>query len=161
MYSFVRYFLKAGSKALFKGIMIGSLIYCVYAIFHLGDPHQGITHHMELVKKEHQRSESTTMTTVTSPKESVSPNSNQLSTKKYDVSTKRAEHFEAEESPEQTAIEQPKQSPESGDAVVSCRDVHLSPEPLPMVALASHPGAGNTWARHLLQQTTGQIQYTI
>lgn len=31
----------------------------------------------------------------------------------------------------------------------------LSTDPLPLTALASYPGSGNTWLRHLLQQSTG------
>ena len=29
----------------------------------------------------------------------------------------------------------------------------------PHTALASHPGSGNTWSRHLIQQLTGQVAY--
>ncbi|XP_046563255.1 WSCD family member AGAP003962-like [Haliotis rubra] len=36
-----------------------------------------------------------------------------------------------------------------------CPDVRLSPRILPQIALASYPGSGNTWTRHLLQQMTG------
>lgn len=33
-------------------------------------------------------------------------------------------------------------------------------KPLPKIALASFPGSGNTWTRHLLQQYTGKYLYT-
>nr|XP_002735861.2 PREDICTED: WSC domain-containing protein 2-like [Saccoglossus kowalevskii] len=36
-----------------------------------------------------------------------------------------------------------------------CVKLHFSNKPLPLVALASFPGSGNTWVRHLLQQATG------
>ncbi|XP_067664587.1 WSCD family member AGAP003962-like [Haliotis asinina] len=36
-----------------------------------------------------------------------------------------------------------------------CPGVRLSPRILPHIALASYPGSGNTWTRHLLQQLTG------
>lgn len=35
------------------------------------------------------------------------------------------------------------------------RHVVLSKLPLPLTALASFPGSGNSWARHLIQQLTG------
>ena len=37
----------------------------------------------------------------------------------------------------------------------SCQQVNTSKAKLPLVALAAAPGAGSTWAKHLLQQTTG------
>lgn len=37
----------------------------------------------------------------------------------------------------------------------TCKPVLLSKIPLPSTALASYPGSGNSWLRHLLQQTTG------
>ncbi|XP_046326452.2 WSCD family member GA21586-like [Haliotis rufescens] len=36
-----------------------------------------------------------------------------------------------------------------------CPSVRLSTRVLPQIALASYPGSGNTWVRHLLQQMTG------
>ncbi|XP_046326381.1 WSCD family member AGAP003962-like [Haliotis rufescens] len=36
-----------------------------------------------------------------------------------------------------------------------CPSVRLSAQVLPQIALASYPGSGNTWVRHLLQQMTG------
>ena len=36
----------------------------------------------------------------------------------------------------------------------SCVELGLSPSPLPLTALASFPGSGNTWVRHLIQQIT-------
>lgn len=37
----------------------------------------------------------------------------------------------------------------------TCRPIGLSSKPLPLISLASYPGSGNTWLRHLLQQATG------
>ena len=37
-----------------------------------------------------------------------------------------------------------------------CPDLHYSPKTLPLTALVSSPGSGNTWMRHLLQQATGE-----
>lgn len=37
----------------------------------------------------------------------------------------------------------------------TCKPVGLSKVGLPLTALASYPGSGNTWLRHLLQQSTG------
>ena len=37
-----------------------------------------------------------------------------------------------------------------------CLPLRFSKHPLPRVALASFPGSGNTWVRHLVQQATGQ-----
>ena len=37
-----------------------------------------------------------------------------------------------------------------------CRPQGYSKVKLPMTALASFPGSGNTWVRHLLQQSTGR-----
>ncbi|XP_064597918.1 WSCD family member CG9164-like [Liolophura sinensis] len=34
-------------------------------------------------------------------------------------------------------------------------EVKLSPNPLPLTALVSFPGSGNTWVRHIVQQATG------
>ena len=42
------------------------------------------------------------------------------------------------------------------DRSKSCRDVGFSKKVLPRTALASFPGSGNTWVRHLLQQATGK-----
>ena len=42
------------------------------------------------------------------------------------------------------------------DKSKSCRDVGFSKKVLPRTALASFPGSGNTWVRHLLQQATGK-----
>lgn len=36
-----------------------------------------------------------------------------------------------------------------------CPSLHLSNDPLPVTAVASSPGSGNTWLRHLIQQSTG------
>lgn len=38
----------------------------------------------------------------------------------------------------------------------SCKRIRLSSKPLPITALASFPGSGNTWLRHLVQQATGK-----
>ncbi|XP_041350560.1 WSC domain-containing protein 1-like [Gigantopelta aegis] len=37
----------------------------------------------------------------------------------------------------------------------TCKPVRVSPRPLTLTALASFPGSGNTWVRHLVQQATG------
>ncbi|CAH1800959.1 unnamed protein product, partial [Owenia fusiformis] len=37
----------------------------------------------------------------------------------------------------------------------SCQPIKFSDTPLPLTALYSWPGSGNTWVRHLLQQLTG------
>ena len=37
-----------------------------------------------------------------------------------------------------------------------CPDLHFAREALPLTALASYAGSGNTWVRHLIQQTTGK-----
>ena len=37
-----------------------------------------------------------------------------------------------------------------------CREVQFSKTELPLTYLASVQGSGNTWVRHLLQQTTGE-----
>ena len=42
------------------------------------------------------------------------------------------------------------------DRSKSCRAVGFSKTALPRTALASFPGSGNTWVRHLLQQATGK-----
>lgn len=44
---------------------------------------------------------------------------------------------------------------------LTCKTVRLSPKPLPRTALASFPGSGNTWVRHLVQQATGKVLYII
>ena len=36
-----------------------------------------------------------------------------------------------------------------------CTVPHFADPPLPVTALASYPGSGNTWVRFLLEQTTG------
>ena len=41
----------------------------------------------------------------------------------------------------------------------SCQVVQLSRRRLPLVALASAPGSGTTWVRHLLQQATGSCTF--
>ena len=38
----------------------------------------------------------------------------------------------------------------------NCSSVHFSLTPLPTTVLASYPGSGNTWARHLIQLITGR-----
>ena len=38
----------------------------------------------------------------------------------------------------------------------TCQPVKLSERKLPLVALATSPGSGTTWARHLFQQVTGK-----
>ena len=42
------------------------------------------------------------------------------------------------------------------DKSKSCQAVGFSKTALPRTALASFPGSGNTWVRHLLQQATGK-----
>lgn len=37
-----------------------------------------------------------------------------------------------------------------------CKIPHFAKQPLPLTALASFPGSGNTWVRHILQQATGK-----
>ena len=37
-----------------------------------------------------------------------------------------------------------------------CTKLGFSKTPLPLTALASYPGSGNTWLRHLIQQGTGK-----
>ncbi|XP_046543868.1 WSCD family member CG9164-like [Haliotis rubra] len=37
----------------------------------------------------------------------------------------------------------------------TCKTIGFSPTPMPLTALASFPGSGNTWLRHLVQQATG------
>ena len=39
-----------------------------------------------------------------------------------------------------------------------CRPLGYSKTSLPLTALASFPGSGNTWVRHLLQQATGRTK---
>ena len=41
-------------------------------------------------------------------------------------------------------------------AVPCNRSLTFAPVPLPVTALASVQGSGNTWLRHLLQQLTGR-----
>ena len=36
-----------------------------------------------------------------------------------------------------------------------CYKIHMSQKRLPLIFLASFPGSGNTWVRHLIQQATG------
>ena len=40
----------------------------------------------------------------------------------------------------------------------ACTDLSFSDSPLPLTALASFPGSGNTWLRHLVQQSTGKTR---
>ena len=40
-----------------------------------------------------------------------------------------------------------------------CKNPHLSKKPLPLTALASFPGSGNTWVRHILQEATGESNF--
>ena len=42
-----------------------------------------------------------------------------------------------------------------------CRPLGFSQTSLPMTALASFPGSGNTWVRHLLQQATGKDSFLL
>ena len=46
--------------------------------------------------------------------------------------------------------------PDSGST--DCVRVHLSQTKLPLTYLASFPGSGNTWVRHLLQQASGKLR---
>lgn len=46
-------------------------------------------------------------------------------------------------------------------ALWKCKKPHLSQTPLPLTALASFPGSGNTWVRHILQQATGILTGSI
>ncbi|KAK6192839.1 hypothetical protein SNE40_004241 [Patella caerulea] len=39
--------------------------------------------------------------------------------------------------------------------VWSCKNIERSSTPLPLTALVSFPGSGNTWVRHMVQQATG------
>lgn len=39
---------------------------------------------------------------------------------------------------------------------VLCPEVQFSVTRRPLTALASFPGSGNTWARHLIEQSTGR-----
>ena len=41
----------------------------------------------------------------------------------------------------------------------NCQEVDFSSENLPLTALVSVPGSGNTWARHLIELITGRNQY--
>ena len=41
--------------------------------------------------------------------------------------------------------------------IPSCRKLDFSDTAQPLVALASWPGSGNTWMRHLIQQVTGGL----
>ena len=43
----------------------------------------------------------------------------------------------------------------------SCLQLGYSNDPLPRTALASYPGSGNTWVRHLIQQLTGRSRDTV
>ena len=47
------------------------------------------------------------------------------------------------------------QSPQKKETS-DCREVQFSKTALPLTYLASVQGSGNTWVRHLLQQTTGE-----
>ena len=38
----------------------------------------------------------------------------------------------------------------------TCKNLKFSKKKLPITGLASVPGSGNTWIRHLLQQATGK-----
>ncbi|KAK2183803.1 hypothetical protein NP493_295g02021 [Ridgeia piscesae] len=40
---------------------------------------------------------------------------------------------------------------------IQCPSLHFAKDPLPTTALASFPGSGNTWMRHLIQQSTGPV----
>ncbi|XP_077866233.1 uncharacterized protein LOC144353830 [Saccoglossus kowalevskii] len=61
--------------------------------------------------------------------------------------------------------DQPSTDTAAGDSIIAAEarrhsdnsscDLRFSEKKLPIVALASPPGAGNTWVRHLLQQATG------
>ena len=42
-----------------------------------------------------------------------------------------------------------------------CRKVQFSAMKLPRTYLASFPGSGNTWVRHLLQQATGKKAFSF
>ena len=42
-----------------------------------------------------------------------------------------------------------------------CTVPHFAKPPLPVTALASVPGSGNTWTRHLLEQATGKSSTTL
>lgn len=39
--------------------------------------------------------------------------------------------------------------------------IQMSPKALPVTALASYPGSGNTWLRYLIQQATGKPVDTL
>ncbi|CAH1780855.1 unnamed protein product, partial [Owenia fusiformis] len=41
------------------------------------------------------------------------------------------------------------------DLISTCQPLHYSKRLLPVTALYSFPGSGNTWMRHLIQQITG------
>ena len=46
---------------------------------------------------------------------------------------------------------------QTGGLLPDCAIIHFSTSiKLPIVALASVPGSGNTWVRHLIQQLTGK-----
>ena len=47
--------------------------------------------------------------------------------------------------------------PSPKKTVVKCRTLEYMSPPGPLTALASFPGSGNTWVRHLLQQATGKF----
>ena len=59
---------------------------------------------------------------------------------------------------EDTSLEdsQQKDSVETHRPEAKCPDLHFSRKTLPVTALASFPGSGNTWLRHLIQQSTGE-----
>ena len=46
---------------------------------------------------------------------------------------------------------------EADSASTDCLRMHKSETKLPLTYLASFPGSGNTWVRHLLQQASGKI----
>ena len=52
----------------------------------------------------------------------------------------------------QVKSESPPVSPKQG----KCTVPHFADPPLPVTALASFPGSGNTWVRFLLEQITGK-----
>ena len=61
-----------------------------------------------------------------------------------------------------TRLQDSKQSNRSTKVAGStgdCRPLGYSRVKLPMTALASFPGSGNTWVRHLLQQSTGRSDW--
>ena len=55
-----------------------------------------------------------------------------------------------------TRLQNNKESRKVPGPTGDCRPQGYSKVKLPMTALASFPGSGNTWVRHLLQQSTGR-----